>query len=203
MYVSQFDPLREPRRRHDELEHDVLGEPVEEVLAVHMSGDTFLNDVEEGVKCLEVLFPGDATTTNAVLPKVVSDYFDAMNEFDLDGILDTLAEDPWVNDIQRDFRGIESISRWLEKEIIGDKVVAAEIRRVEPHHADIVVTALMDGEYDKTNLPPELELSFYFSLAGDKISRPINLRNRPGHWHPFQPESKNQKAAVASTLSPR
>jgi hypothetical protein len=50
-----------------------------------------------------------------------------------------------------------------------------------PHHGDFIVSAAVDGDYDKTGLPDPLILTFYFSLAGDKISRLIIAGNKPGY----------------------
>jgi hypothetical protein len=50
-----------------------------------------------------------------------------------------------------------------------------------PHHGDFIVSAAVDGDYDKTGLPDPLILTSYFSLAGDKISRLIIAGNKPGY----------------------
>lgn len=118
---------------------------------------------------------------NSTLTGPVAAYFEAMNRFDTDALLATFTDDALVNDIQREFGNSASIRRWADKEIIGDKVVAKTFREVRAHHGDVIVTAVMDGEYDKTNLPAELELTFYFSLDGDKIARLIILHNKPGY----------------------
>ena len=44
-----------------------------------------------------------------------------------------------------------------------------------------VVSAEIDGEYDKTGVPDPLVLTFYFSLRDDKITRLIILGNKPGY----------------------
>ncbi len=49
------------------------------------------------------------------------------------------------------------------------------------HHGDYIVSAEVDGEYDKTGLPDPLVLTFYFSLETDKITRLIILGNKPGY----------------------
>jgi hypothetical protein len=43
----------------------------------------------------------------------------------------------------------------------------------------VAVAAKVDGNYDKTNLPDPLILSFYFTLSGDKIATLIIVFNKP------------------------
>jgi hypothetical protein len=75
------------------------------------------------------------------------------------------ASDALVNDIQREFWGPDAIRRWADREIIGD----------------VIVSAAVDGDYDKTGLPDPLVLTFYFSLDGGQISRLIIAGNKPGY----------------------
>jgi len=46
-------------------------------------------------------------------------------------------------------------------------------------HGDVIVSALMDGEYDKTNLPDELILTHYFTVRRESIVTLIIIRNTP------------------------
>ena len=111
--------------------------------------------------------------------KVISEHIEAVNAFDLDGIVATFAEDAFVNDVRREFRGIEAIRRWAEREMVGDKVTI-EVREVVDNHGDTIVRGAYDGEYDKTKLPPgELILSNYFGVREGKITSLIVIRNEP------------------------
>jgi hypothetical protein len=84
-----------------------------------------------------------------------------------------------VNDNHREFWGIDAIRRWVEKEIVGDKVTM-ELREVIEHYGDTIVRGAYDGDYDKTNLPPgDLILSNYFTVRNSKIVRLIIIHNRP------------------------
>ncbi|MFD8340147.1 nuclear transport factor 2 family protein [Streptomyces solisilvae] len=121
------------------------------------------------------------TTTLTGFPAPVREYFAAMNAFGSDALVALFPEDGLVNDIQREFWGPQSIKRWAEREITGDKVVAAKFTEVKPHYGDVIVSAEIDGEYDKTGLPDPLVLTFYFTLCGDKIARLIIIGNKPGY----------------------
>jgi len=111
----------------------------------------------------------------------IRDYFIAMNNLDSAGMVALFPDDGLINDIQREFWGRESIKRWADKESVGDKVVTTKLLEAKEHYGDYIVTAEVDGEYDKTGLPAPLVLTFYFTLAGDRISRLIILANRPGY----------------------
>src|SRR5580692_8961578 len=102
------------------------------------------------------------------LDKVIEEHIAAVNAFDLDGMVATFAEDAFVNDARREFRGTGAIRAWAEREIVGDKVTM-DVREVLDNYGDTIVRAAYDGEYDKTNLPPgELVMSSYFGVRDGK-----------------------------------
>jgi hypothetical protein len=117
----------------------------------------------------------------AKLGGVVADYIAAINALDLDGAAAFFAEDGYVNDNRREFVGIAAVRRWLAKEMIGDHI-SIDVREVLDHHGDTVVRAVYDGTFDKTNLPPELLLTSYFSVRDEKIVSMIVIFNHePGY----------------------
>ena len=115
------------------------------------------------------------------LPPIVAEHIAAVNAFDTDAILATFADDAYVNDARREIRGIDAIRRWVEKEIVGDKVTL-DVREVIDHHGDTIVRAAYDGEYDKTNIPDELIMSNYFSVRDNKIVSLAVIRNQPSEY---------------------
>jgi hypothetical protein len=114
----------------------------------------------------------------AGLPVPVAEYVRACNAFDADALSAVFAEDALVNDIRREFRGRPAIRRWLEREIIGDKVTM-DVREVRQQHGTTIVDALMDGEYDKTGLPAEFFLTHYFNVADGRVTLLIVTHNSP------------------------
>jgi ketosteroid isomerase-like protein len=112
------------------------------------------------------------------LPPAVASYVKASNAADADAFLGVFTDDALVNDIQREFWGRAAIGKWVEREIFGPKVTMEIVRAVD-HYGDAIVTAKLDGTYDKTGLPDPLVLTFYFTLRGDKIARLIILLNKP------------------------
>ena len=114
----------------------------------------------------------------AALPAPVAEYVRACNAFDTGALSAVFAEDALVNDVRREFRGRTAIRRWIEREIVGDKVTM-DVRDVRHQHGTTIVDALMDGEYDKTALPAELFLTHYFNVAGGHVTLLIITHNSP------------------------
>ena len=113
------------------------------------------------------------------LDRVITEHIAAVNAFDADSIVATFAEDAFVNDARREFRGVDEIRAWVEREIVGDKVTI-EVREVVDNYGDTIVRAAYDGEYDKIDLPAgELIMSNYFGVRDGKITSLIVIRNQP------------------------
>ena len=115
------------------------------------------------------------------LSGIVAEHIRAVNAFDTDAIVATFAADAYVNDNRREIAGIEAIRRWVEKEMVGDKVTI-EVREVLDHYGDTIVRGAYDGEYDKANLPKELILSNYFSGRDGKIVSLVIIFNQPSPY---------------------
>jgi hypothetical protein len=116
--------------------------------------------------------------TNTLNP-IIAQHIAAVNAFDTNAIVSTFADDAFVNDAHREFWGIDAIRRWVEKEMVGDKVTI-DVREVVDHYGDTIVRGAYDGEYDKTNLPAgDLILSNYFRVRDGKIVSLIVIRNTP------------------------
>jgi limonene-1,2-epoxide hydrolase len=115
------------------------------------------------------------------LTGVVAQYIAAVNASDTDAVVATFAPDAYVNDARREINGIDAIRRWVEKEIVGDRVTM-EVREVVDHYGDTIVRSRYDGTYDKTNLPAELVLSDYFSVRDGKIVSLTVIFNQPSPY---------------------
>ncbi len=115
------------------------------------------------------------------LTGVIAEHIAAVNAFDTDAIVATFAEDAYVNDNRREIAGIDAIRRWVEAELVADRVTL-DVREVLEHHGDTIVRAAYDGEYDKTNLPAELILTNYFSVRDGKIVSLAVINNRPSEY---------------------
>lgn len=119
--------------------------------------------------------------THNEAPKVIQDYFAAVNLHDLDGILANFLDDSYVNDAHREIRGITAISAFYAKEIVDVNLVCTPVSAFE-HHGEIIVSSKYDGDFDKTNLPDELILTSYFTLENDKIVSLKIINNRASEY---------------------
>ena len=114
--------------------------------------------------------------TNTQLSGILATHVAAVNAFDTAAIADTFAEDALVNDVRREFWGRAAITAWIAKEIVGDRVTMSVTEVIE-RGAETVVRARYDGNFDKTNLPPVLILTNYFTVRDGKIVTMIVLHN--------------------------
>jgi hypothetical protein len=122
----------------------------------------------------------EMSTQTIAVEGVVAELFAAINAFDTDAIMEAFADDALVNDNRREFWGPSDIRRWVEREIVGDKVTVEVADAIE-HDGLTIVQGSYDGEYDKTGLPDPLILTHYLTLAEDtgKITNLIILSNQP------------------------
>ncbi len=59
-----------------------------------------------------------------------------------------------------------------------------EVIEARMHFGDLILSAIVDGDFDKTGLPSPLLLNFIFSLYEKKIARLLILMTRPGEEEP-------------------
>ena len=111
------------------------------------------------------------------LPPVVKDFIKATNDHDGDAFIHTFAKDALVNDFARNFWGADAIKKWSDKEMIGDKVTL-EVDEVVDVHGDLLITALTDGNYDKSKSPDPTYLDYFFTVQGNKIVKLIVIKNK-------------------------
>lgn len=113
------------------------------------------------------------------LPSPVAAFIRATNNGDLQALLATFVDDALVNDQLQDYWGREAITGWAESDIIGEQLSLAVVKTIA-HYGHSIVTAHVDGLFDKRGLPDPLVLAFYFSSFGNKIVQLIILRNQSG-----------------------
>ena len=114
---------------------------------------------------------------SVALPTLVAAYVSASNNFDLERLMSSFAEDALVNDQLRDYWGKPAIREWAKRDIIGERLTM-NVTKVINHYNNFIVTANVDGNFDKRGLPDPLVLAFYFTAQSDLIVQLIILRNR-------------------------
>jgi hypothetical protein len=90
----------------------------------------------------------------------------------------------YVNDNRREIRGTDAIRRWVNKELVGDRITIEPVEVLD-HYGDTIVRGRYDGTYDKTNLPGELIMSNYFSVREGKIVSLDVIRNQPSEYDQY------------------
>ena len=122
---------------------------------------------------------GDGNRLISQLPSTVAAFVRATNLGDLDALVATFVDDALVNDQLVDYWGKEAITAWAARDVIGERLTLEIVATVE-HYGHSIVTAHVDGLFDKRGLPDPLVLAFYFSSYDDKIVQLIILRNQSG-----------------------
>lgn len=111
------------------------------------------------------------------LPTVIQSFIEATNAHDSDAFINTFADDAMVNDVARNFWGKDSIKEWADKEII-DVKVTVEADRIVEHYGDFIITALIDGNYDKSKVPDPTYLDYFFTVNENQIVKLIITKNK-------------------------
>ena len=75
-----------------------------------------------------------------------------------------------MDDIGREFRGLDAIKAWSDREIF-DAQVTLDVIDTAYQDGEIVVTAKADGTFDRTGLPDPLILAHHIVVKGDRIVR--------------------------------
>jgi hypothetical protein len=121
--------------------------------------------------------PRSSSDASTALPPAIAAFVEAANSSDLERLMVTFADDALVNDQLLDYWGKTAIRDWAERDIIGEKLTIA-VTKIVRHYGNFVVTAEVDGNFDKRGLPDPLVLAFYFTPHNDAIIQLIILRNR-------------------------
>jgi ketosteroid isomerase-like protein len=111
------------------------------------------------------------------VPQIISDFISAVNSHNGEAFINSFSDDALVNDFARNFWGKAAIKKWSDEEIIKAKVTF-ETDEVMEHYGDYMVTALTNGNYDKTKAPDPLYLDYFFSLKENKIIRMFVFLNK-------------------------
>jgi ketosteroid isomerase-like protein len=104
------------------------------------------------------------------LSQLVEAYVQAINNDDAASFLALFADNAEVEDIGREFRGTDAIKAWSDREIF-DVRVTLEVIECTNREDETVITAKVDGTFDRTGLPDPLILAHYIAVKGGKIVR--------------------------------
>ncbi|MBI1775650.1 MAG: nuclear transport factor 2 family protein [Proteobacteria bacterium] len=116
--------------------------------------------------------------TLSKLSQPVSAFIAATNNFDIEALMATFADDALVNDHRDEFDSRDAIRNWAQREIVDDRVTM-QVTGSTCRGDTAAITANIDGNFDKTGLPHPLVLTFYFSVSGERIVQLIIVHNKP------------------------
>lgn len=102
------------------------------------------------------------------LPEAIEMHFNAANIEDSSTFLSTFHDDAVVIDAGKEHSGKAAIKKWSDQTYFGDHLRLTITNAVQDISV-IVVTAIADGEFDKTGLPDPLYFDFHFTLYDSKI----------------------------------
>src|SRR5262245_21701931 len=103
-----------------------------------------------------------------MLPKIATDYVQSINGR-LSGAFNAVfADAAVVNDNGREFRGADAIKSWSDREIF-DVQVTFDVLDVVERDSEIIVTAKVDGNFDRTGLPDPVVIDNCIKAERGKI----------------------------------
>jgi|SRR5437773_7815552 len=95
-------------------------------------------------------------------------YVRSINDHDPAAFNALFADDAVVKDIGREFRGPLAIKDWSTREIF-DVQVTVEVINAAHRDGKTVLTAKVDGTFDRAGLPDPLIMEHELTIKGDKI----------------------------------
>ena len=102
------------------------------------------------------------------IPEPIKSAIKAANDHDTASFLSNFAGTAILTDEGQDYRGIEAIEKWSGEKLIGANVTFKIIDiRISGHSS--VVTAEVDGDFDKTGLPNPFVMALHFATSGSAI----------------------------------
>lgn len=108
-------------------------------------------------------------SNNLNLNGPIATYVDAVNQQNTEDLLSAFSESAIVTDEGRKYQGIPSIKEWNAEKQFGANIT---LRPVEVTEQDgkTILTAEVDGNFDKTGLPSPLFMDLCFTLDSSMIS---------------------------------
>lgn len=107
---------------------------------------------------------------NIKLQEPIETYFNASNNPDPNKFISIFAEDAIVKDEGQEYVGLVKIKEWSEQHHFAAKI-KLKITNVVEKNSITIVTAEVDGNFDKTGLPDPLLLNFHFTILKGMVNK--------------------------------
>lgn len=105
---------------------------------------------------------------NLSIPESVRSAVKAANNHDTNGFLSNFVETAVLTDEGHEYHGMEAIRKWSDEKLIGANVTFL-ITDIKSSGNQTIVTAEVDGDFDKTGLPDPFVMVLHFVTVGSKI----------------------------------
>jgi len=103
------------------------------------------------------------------IPEVITEFIRAVNEHDADAFLAVFTDQAVITDEGHEYHGIAAIKEWNDEKNIGAKIILNPVEATD-RDGDTILTAKVDGNFDKTGLPDPFLMDLYFSLEENLIT---------------------------------
>lgn len=107
---------------------------------------------------------------NIKLQEPIETYFNTSNNPDPKKFISIFAEDAIVIDEGQEYVGLDKIQEWSAQHHFAAKLELEVTNVIEKNHIT-VVTAKVDGDFDRTGLPDPLLLDFHFTILKGIVSK--------------------------------
>ena len=103
------------------------------------------------------------------IKKPISDFVTAVNEHNNKAFLAVFAENAVITDEGNEYQGIGAIKDWDDEKNTGANITLSPIEITE-RNGKTILTAEVDGNFDKTGLPDPFLMDLYFTHDENLIS---------------------------------
>jgi SnoaL-like domain len=103
------------------------------------------------------------------IPQPISAFIHATNTHNTNELLAAFTDTAVISDEGHDYRGIAEIKKWSEEKLIGAEVTLQPTKTIE-RNGKTIVTAKVDGNFDKTGLPDPFQMDFDFTIDSNKVA---------------------------------
>lgn len=101
--------------------------------------------------------------------KPISDFVRAINERSSDDFLAVFTENAVITDEGHEYHGIAAIKEWNAEKNFGANITLNPIEITE-RNGKTILTAEVDGDFDKTGLPDPFSMDLYFTVDESLIT---------------------------------
>jgi hypothetical protein len=103
------------------------------------------------------------------LPAPIRAFIEATNAHDANRLFAVLTDSAVITDEGHEYRGTAAIKNWSDAKYIGARV-RLEAVNVINRDCKTIVTAALDGNFDKTGLPDPFYMDLHFVVDGEKVA---------------------------------